>query len=163
VLLGYHLDDKIPVDVYQKHRDGNESWSWDAEAETVDFESKQLRAGSDARAALVLSLSGTISLDDLPTDAVEGATIYGIAPVGAPPNRDILRSRSSLDAFTRCYHAFLSTLERDHPAVKAVPVFASIPVSAAVALGRGLMREAHPTLQIYDRVGDNYGLALEIN
>lgn len=79
------------------------------------------------------------------------------------PNRDILRSRDSLDEFTRCYHTFLSELERHHPAVKTLPVFPSVPVSAAITLGRGLMRDAHPTLQIYDRAGDSYTFALELN
>lgn len=79
-LLGYHLDDKIPVDLYQKHRNGTESWSWDADTETVSFESTQLRAGASERVALVLSLSGTISLDDLPKDAIDGATIYRSGP-----------------------------------------------------------------------------------
>jgi hypothetical protein len=162
-LLGYHLDDKIPVDVYQKHRDGTESWSWDAEAETVAFETARLQAGADDRVALVLSLSGRIALDDLPKDVIDGATIYTIRPVEVTPNRDILRSRTSLDAFTRCYHGFLSELERDHPAVKSLPVFPSVPVSAAVTLGRGLMRDAQPTLQFYDRTREGYSFALEVN
>jgi hypothetical protein len=38
-----------------------------------------------------------------------------------------------------------------------------VPVSAAISLGRGLMRDAHPTLQIYDRDGHGYSLALELN
>jgi hypothetical protein len=162
-LLGYHLDDKIPVDVYQKHRDGTESWSWDSEAEPVTFEFSRVRTGASDQVVLVLSLSGTIALAHLPTEVVDGATIYEIRPVEITPNRDILRSRASLDAFARCYHRFLSEVERDHPSVRNVPVFPSVPVSAAITLGRGLMRDAHPTLQIYDRIGDAYAFALEIN
>jgi hypothetical protein len=162
-MLGYHLDDKVPVDVYQKHRDDTESWSWDSDAEAIMFESVRVREGADDRVALVLSLSGTISIADLPSEPVDGTTVYEIRPVGITPNRDILRSRASLDAFARCYHGMLSELERDHPAVRALPVFPSVPVSAAITLGRGLMRDAHPTLQIYDRVDSGYALALEIN
>ena len=29
VYLGSKLDDKIPIDLYQKHRGGNEDWHWD--------------------------------------------------------------------------------------------------------------------------------------
>ncbi len=162
-LLGYNLDDKIPVDVYQKHRDGTESWSWDSEAEQVMFEVARVREGAEDRVVLVLSLSGTIALADLPTDVTDGATIYEMRPVGITPNRDVLRSRASLDAFARCYHSFLSEIEREHPSVRSLPVFPSVPVSAAITLGRGLMRDAHPTLQIYDREGDGYTFALEIN
>jgi SMODS-associated and fused to various effectors sensor domain len=162
-LLGYHLDDKIPVDLYQKHRDSGESWSWDASAETVSFETDCLQEGDAERVVLVLSLSGTITLEELPPAITAGATIYTIRPIGVAPNRNILRSHASVDTFTQSYHAFLSELERDHPTVRVLPVFPSVPVSAAISLGRGLMRDSHPTLQIYDRDREGYTLALEIN
>jgi hypothetical protein len=162
-LLGYHLDDKIPVDLYQKHRDGDERWTWDASADTISFETGRLRQGDVARVVLVLSLSGTISLGNLPPAITEDATIYTIRPTGVTPNRNILRSSASLDAFAASYHQFLSELERDHPTVRDLTLFPSVPVSAAISLGRGLMRDSHPTLQIYDRDGDGYAFALEIN
>ncbi len=162
-LLGYHLDDKIPVDLTCSYRDSGETWSWDASADTVSFETVRVQEGDVERVLLILSLSGTIALEDLPPAVTTAATIYTIRPIGVAPNRNILESRASLDAFTRSYHAFLSELERNHSAVRSLPVFPSVPVSAAISLGRGLMRDAHPTLQLYDRDGDGYTLALEIN
>src|SRR5262249_4455191 len=103
VLLGYHLDDKIPVDLYQKHRDSDESWSWDPSAETSAFEITRLD-GDPEKLVLVCSLSGTIAPGDLPPAITENATIYTILPTGQAPNRNILRSRASLDAFTATYH-----------------------------------------------------------
>ncbi len=162
VVLGYELDDKLATDVYQRHRTG--AWTWHAEAEPVEFEARAIRAGTDpTRVVLLISLSGSVALADLPGDVSTGASVFEIRPLGTTPDRDILRSPASLQAFEHCYHGFLSRLEQDHPAARAIDVFPAIPVSAAVALGRGLMRDAHPALRVYDRDDDTYTLAVEIN
>ena len=49
------------------------------------------------------------------------------------------------------------------PAARSIDVFPAVPTSAAIALGRGLMREAQPSLRIYDREGNTYTFAVEIN
>jgi hypothetical protein len=163
VLLGSELDDKVPTDIYQKQRGGEEGWEWEDEAEPVRFEHELVRTGPDpTRATLVISLSGSVDVDELP-DELADTTVYRIRPTMATPNRDILRARASLDLFAACYHDFLSHVEAQHPRVEAVAVVPAVPVAAAVALGRGHMRDAHPALRVYDRTNDSYEFALEIN
>lgn len=123
-----------------------------------------VRGGSNATAvALTLSLSGSINPAELP-GAIDGRySIYDLRPVGAAPGRDILRSQASPAAFAETYHAFLADLEGGHADCRELTVVPAVPVSAAITLGRGLMREAHPALVIHDRVGPSYAAALEIN
>jgi hypothetical protein len=160
-LLGHHLDDKVNVELYQRHR-GSEGWNWDPTAAPVEFETARVRAGDGSRVALVASISGSVSLSRLPTE-LDQATVYEIRPLGRVADRDVFAARASLDAFTSCYHRFLSELEREHPSTETLDVIPAVPLTAAVALGRGRMRHVHPVLRIYDRADDGgYALALEI-
>lgn len=162
---GLRLDDKVPVDVYQKHRDQTESWVWNTEAPTTSFEVSTVRAGTDpAKGALLLSLSGSVDIGELPDEITDEWTIWEIRPTGATPNRNVLASPVSLQNFADTYHGFLSELEARAPRVSTVEVFPAVPVSAALIIGRGLMRDVHPSLRIFDRDGEqSYEFALELS
>jgi hypothetical protein len=164
-LVGYHLDDKIPLELYQKQRDGDEGWRWDDSATPVDFELRRARRGDDlARAALVVSLSGTIAAEDLPDTVADDCPMWEIRPVGVPGNPDILRSFVSLENFASSYRDFLSRLEQEQPDASVVDVFPAVPVSAAITLGRAVMRDVHPALRLHERDSSGrFAPALELN
>jgi hypothetical protein len=164
ISLGYMLDDKIPVDLYGKHRDGEESWFWSEQEPVVEFEHHQVQTGTDGtKVGILLNLSGTIHVNELPDHIGPEYFIFVIAPVGVTPNRNILRARGSLDNFSSSYHSLLSELERGHKAAREVHLFAAVPVTAAVVCGRGLMRDAQPAVIVYDRTDHGYEIALEVN
>ncbi len=71
-----------------------------------------------------------------------------------PCSRDILASRASLQGFADTYHQLLETIEREHPACIEIELFPACPASAAIELGRGVMRDAQPALAVYDRDAD---------
>lgn len=162
-LLGHHLDDKITVELYQKHRDPNGGWAWKSDADVAEFEVVRVRDGIGDRVALTLSVSGTVIEERLPPD-IDDATVYDIHPVGQVGDRDIFSAHGSLESFTTCYHRFLSEFEAAHPGAAAIDVFPAVPVTGAIALGRGRMRDVHPKLRIhdYDHASDSYPFALEI-
>jgi hypothetical protein len=164
VYAGYQLDDKVPLDIYQRHRAGAEGWQWEKPTTAVAFEHVRVRSGADPTAvALTVSLSGSVNPAELPPEIDERCTIYDLRPAGIPPSRDILRTAAALSSFTGAYHAFLAALETAMPDCREISLFPAVPVSAAVVLGRGLMREAHPALVVYDRSSDSYERALEVN
>jgi hypothetical protein len=152
VALGYHLDDKIPTTIYQRRRDGtgDQGWGFDPEATPVAFRTGQIAGPRHgARVALAVSLTGPIG--DEVVAAAGTAAVYEIAPDGTAPSRDVLTARASLDAFADTYHRFLATVEHDHPDCRQIDIFAAAPAAAAVQLGRGVMRDAQPTLVVHDR------------
>jgi hypothetical protein len=101
--LGSQLSNKIPVDLYQRHRD-TEDWTWKTSGESVNYTIKTLRQKDDpSRVALLLSLSGTIHLTMLPADIDDHFSIYEITPVGIDPNVNYLRLRQDLIGFQRIY------------------------------------------------------------
>lgn len=163
VYLGYLLDDKIPTDLYQKHRSTDEGWRWDDSADTVDFSYRIARDGEDiSKVAIVLSLSAAVGLDRLPAEFQERTT-YELRPIDAIPHRDVLRARSSFDNFTQCFHRLLSELEVRHKAAAELHLVIAAPVSAAITCGRSIMRDAQPPVIVYDFADGTYVPALEIN
>jgi hypothetical protein len=154
----------VPIDLYQKQRDGNQSWHWDDQAPGAAFEATRTRAGSTEKVALLVSISGTIDVGSLPPRVDDQTTIYTIAPVeGTEASPDIFRARASVDAFAATYRTFLAALERDNPGLAAIELVVAAPLTAAIVLGRARMADVHPALRVYDRNGDGgYDLALEI-
>jgi hypothetical protein len=163
VYLGYKLDDKIPTSVYQKHRVETETWLWSATAPAEDFEVRCLSKHDSCDVSLILSLSGTIDIADLPKTVTEKSAVYEIRPVGTTPNRNIFLNRKSAENFSQTYHKFLSQLEIDHRNCKDIHLFPAIPIAAAIACGRGLMRGAQPAILIYDLTGSSYKQTIKIN
>lgn len=163
IYLGYKLDDKIPTSIYQKHRGEEETWLWSDKELIETFEARRLSTNASCNVALILSLSGTIDLVSLPADITESCNIYEIRPLVTIPNRNIFRNKVSYENFTKSYHQFLSQLEIDHKGCKNIHLFSAIPVSGAISCGRGLMRDTHPGITIYDFTEKVYKPTITIN
>lgn len=162
VYLGYVLDDKVPMEIYQKQRGGDEGWGWPEEA-GLGFKTHLVRDGDAARGvALLLALSGSAEASELPPE-VEGMPVYEIRPAGETPNPNLFRSRATLDAFSRCYQDFLAELEANHKATPSIHLLPISPITASIACGRFLMRHVHPEMRVYDRIGKEFKPALTVN
>lgn len=162
VYLGYVLDNKIPLDLYQMQRGRKEGWLWPQDGQDVKFEVIERRKGTLDGVAVVLSLSGTITDGDLP-EVAEGMPMYEIRPRGVTPNPSLLQSRTSLDAFTKTYQGLLSDLETTEGKKTAIHLFSAVPLTAAIVCGQCLMRDVHPPLRVYDRDATGFRLALTLN
>lgn len=160
--LGSKLDDKVPTDLYQKQRDGDEGWHWDDSAPAPAFELIKTQIGEPDKVALLVSISGTIDTTRLPEPVTSETTIYTISPIGGAATPDAFRNRNAIDAFATSYRSFLATIERDHPGLATIDVFPAAPLAAAVTLGRARMADVHPPLRIHDRDGDSYAFVMEI-
>jgi SMODS-associated and fused to various effectors sensor domain len=164
IALGFHLDDKIPATIHQPRRDGTVGgWLADEHATPVSF-AAQRRSGTPGseRVALAVSVTAAIA-EDVVATAGEGASVFEIAPVGVPRGRDVLAATASLESFAETYHQLLELIEREHPACRLLEVYPACPAAAAVALGRGVMRDAQPALRVNDRAADGaFRVALEL-
>jgi hypothetical protein len=161
VLLGHHLDDKIPTDLYEKHRDGL-GWRWARDEEPVAFEFVHVAGDDGAQdVTLVCSISGSVSLGELP-DELAGTTVYELRPVGTTPVTDLIRVPETLIAFSATYRAFLASIEKTHPDAAVVNVLGALPITAAVEIGRRRTRHVHPPLRVWDRADGGYALAVEV-
>lgn len=165
VHLGARIDDKVRVNIFQRQRmDSGEAWYWPSEPSLPpQFELRKVREGNDKKVAVIINLSGVIPLEDIPAD-YETATLYEIKPLApAKPTPVLIDSPAALFNFERAYREFLAMVEQDHGRLEPIGIFGAIPLSAAITLGRSLMPDVSPMLNVYDRDDDgNFFMALGV-
>jgi hypothetical protein len=149
ICLGRHLTSKVPVDLYQRHRD-NERWTWKPDGPDVSYRVAIIKEGDPKRVAVVMSLSGSIKIDDLPADVRELATIYEMTLAGVTPTPTFLRTRQNLEAFRVAYQELLGMIGQKHGSLEAIDLFPAVPAPIAVLCGRELLPKVHPKLRVYD-------------
>lgn len=150
VYLGSRLSNKIPVDLYQRHRD-TRNWVWKSNGESVDYEFRLLKEGKERKSvALILSLSGKIHLEQLPDKIDEKFFVYEITLKGKEPNTDFLEQKQDLLNFEVIYRASLAKIVAGHVRLESLHLFPAIPAPIAVLCGYELLPKVYPTLIIYD-------------
>jgi hypothetical protein len=157
VFLGSQLSNKVTVEPYQRHRD-TEDWVWKTDGEPTEYKFHRRRAGTDASCvALLLSLSGTTHLSDLPAEIDEKFSVYEITLATGTPRPSYLRMREDLDRFKDVYEGARSSIRRDHAGLAALHLFPAVPAPVAVLCGRELLPKVDPALIVYDRDKNNGG------
>jgi hypothetical protein len=148
--LGARLSNKIPTDLYQRHRD-TENWTWKEAGQPVEYEFNIVREGTDAeKAALMLSLSGTIRQQNLPGEIDGRYSVYELTLKGQALNPTFLRTRADLEAFRIAYQALIAFILQRQGIVKNLHVFPAVPAPIAILCGRELLPKVHPELHVYD-------------
>lgn len=162
VHLGSRLDDTVPTDSYQRHRE-DESWVWREEKDLVPGFTAGLDhdvvAGNEA--VVVMNVSGAIGVQEVPA-SLRGMRRWEIRPVGAPTGPDIMSTRGCLERFTRVLRNFFAELEADAKTLERLHVLPALPISAAVELGRVHHPQVHPQLLVYERLAGCYMPTLEV-
>ncbi|MCU1484398.1 MAG: hypothetical protein JWN67_1144 [Actinomycetia bacterium] len=161
VYFGSRLDDGVSAEIFQRQR-ATESWSWQ-ETGDVEFRYSTSRTGEphDKEAVLIVNASGTIDESAIPVE-LRDLPHFLIDPVDATPHRDIIATRRARDSFHTAVSNLLGHIERHHKPVQRLHLIAAAPVSAGIILGRSVGWGFHPTLVVYDAVGDSYRPALEV-
>jgi hypothetical protein len=161
--LGARLDDTTPVTVYDRHRD-SQSWVWPSSDVRAAFATGwPERPAPGDEAVLVLNVSGSIQTGELPED-LAGLPRFEITATHTTPSPGILRSLGDLIEFSNTLRTLFATIEARDKHIRRLHVFAALPVSAAVELGRVHVPHVHPDLAIYSRESDGaYYYALEVS
>ncbi len=145
IYLGSKLTNKITVDLYQKHRDTGD-WKWKDGCSKLDYSFREIKSG-DNGVALIISLSGAISISDLPAKHQAGA-VYEILIKN--PNPTFLKTKECLALFVNKYLEAIGTITKKHPGLKEINFFPAIPSPIAISCGKELLKKVHPTMVIYD-------------
>lgn len=150
VLLGTCLSDKVPLTLYQRHRD-TERWKWKDKGKVVRYKFRTLREGSNpASAALLLSLSGRIGGHDLPAEIDDRFTVYEITLADVEPSPRFLDLEESLRACRDVFLGAMRSLVASHRGLERLHLFPAVPAPVAVAVGRDLMPKRDPAVLVYD-------------
>lgn len=165
MFFGNQLSNKITTDLYQRHR-SPEGWTWNTDGDTVTYKTRVLKSGADnSKVALVLSLSGSITLESLPECVKNHYTIYEITLDGIAPNTGFLRKKEDLIAFQVIYQKLLGEIKQKHGSINEILFFPAVPVPVAILCGKELLKKVHPTLRIYDfnKRTEGFSYILDVN
>jgi hypothetical protein len=150
VYLGSQLSNKVPVDVFQRHRD-TEDWVWKDSGTPAEYRFDKIRQGrGHGGIALILSLSGKIKLEALPAEINDEFTVYELTLANMEPNPTYLRQRDDLTRFKDAYQGALRTIARECGQCDAIHLFPAVPAPVAVFCGRELLPKVDPKLVVYD-------------
>lgn len=150
IYLGSRLSNKIPVQLFQRHRD-TETWVWKTDGEPVQYRFHLRQEGSDRRkVGLLLALSGPIDLGTIPEEVRSDGYLYEITLAEGVPRPHFLRFYQDLLNFKEVYETSRRTIMRDHGAIPELYLFPAVPAPIAVTCGRELFPGVDPTIVVYD-------------
>lgn len=163
VYLGWCLDDKTPIRIFQKHRDQFVGWSWINQGEPVGFEVSATDSQGDAEdVVLACAITSDVNWGFLPEKITEVPRVE-IRPVDIAPDPTLISHEQSLANFAAQWRAALAIAESRYPTARRWHLIASAPVSVAIEAGRAVMRDAHPQVTVYERGPNSYEGVLVIN
>jgi hypothetical protein len=129
VYLGAHIGDKIPTDVYQRHR-STEQWAWPPAGHDTRFKWQTIEGDDADEAVLVLSLSAAVHIAEIPS-TLSAHTAYQIkAADDVTPHYDVIGTPAALKSAERAFRDVLADIERNRKHVRRVHVLGAAPLSA---------------------------------
>ena len=147
-LLGSLLNDKVPVDVYQRRREPHPTWKWADIPKNFDFIIKPPTTFSH-QPALVVSLSDSIAHSRVTSVIGEDVSIWELTI--EKPGNDFLTSREQLSIYRQTVRSLLVDIGKAHGKDTPISIFPAMPVACAVELGRVRMPKADSKWIIYDQ------------
>ncbi|MEU5906930.1 SAVED domain-containing protein [Micromonospora sp. NPDC047467] len=163
VYLGSRLDDKTDTRLYQKQRDGDQGWRWDATASIHDFSTRATVGATPAmEVVLAASLTAEIQQASLP-DTLEGLPYFEIRPDVDRFGPSLFSHSDTLRNFADRWRTLLAEVEKTCPRATKWHLVAAAPLTPAIEMGRAFMRGAQPPTVVYDRQNGTYTPVVQVN
>jgi hypothetical protein len=163
VYLGSRLDDKTDTRLYQKQRDGDQGWRWDATASIHDFSTSASTGATPAtEVVLAASLTAEVQHTNLP-DALQGLPYFEIRPQADGFGPGIFSHAATLQNFADGWRTLLAEVEKTCPRATKWHLIAAAPVTPAIEMGRAFMRGAQPPTEVYERQNGTYTPVVQVN
>lgn len=154
IRLGTLMIDITSADVFQRHREPEQTWNWPGRAPRLEYEIEE-PASVDGTPALVVALSAPVTDDRILAVLGRDATIWRLTV--ARPHNDLIKSRTHLSEFRTVVRRLLDRIKARHGQTTLLHVFPVAGVSPAVELGRVRMPKAHMPWRIYDQINARGG------
>lgn len=152
VYLGSRLGDGYFVDIYQRQQ-SVDSWVWsDEEDDVLEFMHSAPGKSTGGDGCLLVSISGTVHGHELPIGLSEMPR-FEVAPVKHPAAGGTIDTRATLANLELALRKLFAEIERNHTSIERMHVFAALPISAAVVLGRVSVSLSRVKLVTYDYTG----------
>jgi hypothetical protein len=161
ILLGTLLIDISEAQVFQRHREPQQTWKWPDHTTTPSF--KIIEPSTDERRTpvLVLALSATITHDRITKVVGDDAAVWTVTI--PEPNNDFTKSRQQLSEFRALMRKLLDRIKAKHRQATPLHIFPAASVSVAVEMGRIRMPKADMPWKIYDQNNQRGGFVHALN
>jgi len=167
VYLGNCIGDTIPCDIYQSHRnieDTNKTWRWqDVTGIEIPFIVSIEKETSGNIVLLKLAISDTLNQDKYSSLIDENMSVYQITI--PEPSPHFLKSKRQLELFSYEYRKLLNAIQAKHGRDCKILILPAVPISIAIECGRVILPTKDPEIYICEYYKDNggYKKVLRIN
>jgi hypothetical protein len=154
--LGKCIGDTIPTDIYQSHRNienTSKTWSWqeDTKAES-SYNVSCEQQGKSEIVLLKLAISDTIGIDKYENLVSDNCSIYQITV--AEPSQHFLKSKKQLEFFSYEYRKLLNQIQIEHGKKCKIMILPAVPVSIAIECGRVILPTKDPNIYVCEYYAD---------
>jgi hypothetical protein len=165
--LGRCIGDTVPTDIYQSHRNienTSKTWSWQEET-SIEIP-YYISCEQDSESAIVflkLAISDTIGFDKYEDLISSSCSIYQITV--PEPSPHFLKSKRQLEFFSYEYRKLLNEIQAKHGKNCKILILPAVPVSIAVECGRVILPTKDPEIYACEYYPDKGGFqaVLKIN
>ena len=154
--LGKCIGDTIPTDIYQSHRNienTSRTWSWQENVRVESFYNVSCEQQGKSETVLVkLAISDIIGSDKYEKLVSDNCSIYQITV--AEPSQHFLRSKKQLEIFSYEYRKLLNQIQAEHGKKCKIMILPAVPVSIAIECGRVILPSKDPNIYACEYYGD---------
>ena len=164
--LGKCVGDTVPTDIYQSHRNienTSKTWSWQEEnRDELSYSVLCEKEGKSEIILLKLAISDTIQHDKYEDFATDSCSIYQITI--SEPSPHFLKSKKQLEIFSYEYRKLLNQIQAKHGKNCKIFILPAVPVSIAIECGRVILPTKDPEIYAceYNKQG-GFKTVLQLN
>ncbi len=147
ILIGTFFTDKIPVEVYQPHREP-QTWKWLDVGSKNDFNIIEPET-TKYDPVLIISLSDKIKNERITSVIGDDVSIWELT-VGDYHN-DFMKSKAQLSNFRAIIRKLMVMIREAHGIDRPLKIFPAMPIACAVEFGRVRMPKAEMLWILYDQ------------
>lgn len=158
--LGKCIGDTIPCDIYQSHRNienTSKTWNWQdmIEVEDTSFIVTCEQEGNNETILLKLAISDSLNSDKYPNLIENKESIYQITV--KEPSPHFLKTRKQLEIFSYEYRKLLNCIQTKHGKNCKIFILPAVPVSIAIECGRVILPTKDSEIFICEYYKDDGG------
>jgi hypothetical protein len=162
VKLGDLLSNKQNIDVYQLKK-SPATWDWEISENQTTYIVNYIQENKNPKKViLILSLSGQIKKEEVQSvTSWENAIVVEVKPDHEQYD-DYLRNKTQLENFVHCYQVLKEDLRKKCTNDTKIHVFAAVPASVAIEIGRHRNNTVDLPLVVYNYTNKKYEVAINI-
>ncbi|NEP72885.1 MAG: HNH endonuclease [Okeania sp. SIO2G4] len=165
--LGKCIGDTVPTDIYQSHRNienTSKTWSWQEETiSEINYFVSCEKEGQSEIVFLKLAISDSIERDKYESLLSSDCSIYQITI--SEPSPHFLKSKRQLEIFSYEYRKLLNEIQARHGHNCIINILPAVPVSVAVECGRVILPTKDPEIYVCEYYGNQkkFKVVLRVN